>query len=109
MADPAPKAPPPPQPIDWDVTEFVRNPGGAILDINKSHPAATLAAGNREGWRFATLEEAKKYCETNNIDPKGLDGYAAHVKEAQKSAEKTEAPASEESAATEEPKQATKK
>ena len=103
MADAPAKAPRQLSPIDWDVTEFVRNPGGSILDIHKEHPAVPLAVGSKDGWRLATLKEAQDYCEKNFLDPKDLEGYAAHVKELQRNAERAQLTVVSEAASEEAP------
>ena len=50
------------------MTEFLKNPGGVVHDVEDGHPAIALARKGDGGWHFASAEETRKYREVNGLD-----------------------------------------
>jgi len=80
MAD-AVKAPAKPQPIE-EGTEFIRNPLGAVHDVEGTHPAVDLAKKGDGGWHFATADEISDYCKVNNLVAPSAKSHSTDGKKA---------------------------
>ena len=65
------------------MTEYLRNPEGAVHDVEDTHPGVELAKKGDGGWHFATAAEVKEYAKANGIkDVPDLSSRASDVKKA---------------------------
>jgi hypothetical protein len=96
----AAKTPAPPSPIEPG-TVFVKNPAGAIHDMNETDERTlaivALAKKSKDDWSLASDEEIAAYCELHNIIPPGKKAKAEKAEEPE---EPRQATAAEERLAT---------